>query len=167
MLDESRLRIFLAVAQTGSFSRAARQFNITQPAVSQNIAELEKNFGIKLFVRGNGAVELTPEGRVFRNYAENICGKCTEAETIFSNFAELASLRSIGIAIDVQLLPWAGSLLLPYIYKVCPDIEVRILPYSRNAAADLRITQKEGVRLAEASPSFSSHALFRLVRALI
>ena len=45
MLIDFRLKVFYTVAKSGSFSKAARELGITQPAVSQNIAELEQQIG--------------------------------------------------------------------------------------------------------------------------
>jgi DNA-binding transcriptional LysR family regulator len=53
------LRIFLMVMQSGSLAKAAAQLRVTQPAVSQVIAELERNIGAKLFDRGRRGVEPT------------------------------------------------------------------------------------------------------------
>ncbi len=57
------LLIFEAVARHGSFSRAAQDFNISQPSVSRNIAQLERDLGLPLFVRGAKGVVLTPAGK--------------------------------------------------------------------------------------------------------
>ncbi len=52
-MEHFRLRVFGAVYSLGSYTEAARELGITQPAVSQNIAELEKELGTELFVRGS------------------------------------------------------------------------------------------------------------------
>ena len=72
MLDDFRLRVFMMVAAEGSFTRAAQHLGVSQPAVSQNIAELEKQVGAALFERGRGEVALTAEGYVFKDYAAKI-----------------------------------------------------------------------------------------------
>jgi LysR family glycine cleavage system transcriptional activator len=58
------LLIFEAVARHGSCSAAAREFNLTQPSASRNIAQLESHLGIALFTRSAGGMELTREGRL-------------------------------------------------------------------------------------------------------
>ena len=72
MIDDSRLRVFLAVAETGSFTRAAEMLGISQPAVSQNIAELENNIGARLFDRSRHSVSLSAKGDLFMLYARKI-----------------------------------------------------------------------------------------------
>ena len=74
------LRYFLSVAQTGSFSQAAREMHVTQPTVSSGIAELEKTMGVRLFNRGGKRVALTMEGRTLVNYAMQIQDLVEEVE---------------------------------------------------------------------------------------
>ena len=66
------LRYFLAVARTGSFTRAAHEMHVTQPTVSSGIGELERALGVKLFNRGGRQVSLTMEGRTLVGYAVQI-----------------------------------------------------------------------------------------------
>ena len=72
MLEDFRLRVFQRVAELGSFTAAAKALGITQPAVSQHIAELEKFAGGQLFERGRGRIALTARGRVFLTHATGI-----------------------------------------------------------------------------------------------
>lgn len=72
MLGDFRLKVFLALSKTGSFTKTAAALGISQPAVSQNIAELEKDLGVRLFERGRGEISLTPQGRAFQSYAGKI-----------------------------------------------------------------------------------------------
>ena len=62
MLEDFRLKVFMTVASRGSFTLAAKELGISQPAVSQNVAELEKSVGAELLVRSRGSVALTPAG---------------------------------------------------------------------------------------------------------
>lgn len=72
MLEDKRLKIFAAVVEYGSFTAAASSLGLTQPAVSQSIAELEKTLGVQLFDRSRGEVRLTPKGELFMGYARQI-----------------------------------------------------------------------------------------------
>ena len=73
MLEDKRLKVFAAVVETASFTAAASSLGITQPAVSQNISELEKDLGVQLFDRSTrGDVRLTDAGRRFEAYARQI-----------------------------------------------------------------------------------------------
>ena len=72
MIEDSRLKIFRAVVEEESFTLAAARLGISQPAVSQNIAELEKAVGRKLFVRNRYTVRLNADGVAFNEYASQI-----------------------------------------------------------------------------------------------
>lgn len=61
MLDY-RVETFLAICRTGSFTQAARELQITQPAVSQHVRILERHYGCALFAHEGRSVRLTPEG---------------------------------------------------------------------------------------------------------
>ena len=87
MLDDFRLRIFKTLAREGSFTKAASKLQISQPAVSQNIAELEKMLSQTLFERQRGAVLLTKEGEIFMKYADKILESYEEADSAFTAIA--------------------------------------------------------------------------------
>ena len=72
MFEDFRLRVFVTVADAGSFTEAAHRLGVTQPAVSQNVAELEKLVGEPLFLRAHGSVTLTDAGRRMSYYAGRI-----------------------------------------------------------------------------------------------
>lgn len=86
MLEDFRLKVFIAVAEEGSFTKAAALLGVTQPAVSQNIADLEKMTSQKLFERLRGEVVLTEQGEIFREYALKILGLCDTVGNVFSTF---------------------------------------------------------------------------------
>ena len=85
MLDSNRLRVFATVAAKGSFTDAARELGVSQPAVSQSVAELEKQLGCELFERLHGAVRLTAGGEDLLRYAERILHWCEKAERHFTD----------------------------------------------------------------------------------
>ena len=84
MFEDFRLKIFVAVAQEGSFTKAAEKVGVSQPAVSQNIAELEKTLSVRLFDRQKNETVLTPEGQVFMQYAERILDESAMVRNMFS-----------------------------------------------------------------------------------
>ena len=71
MLEDCKIRAFLALSEESSFTQAARRLGISQPAVSAQIAALEKLIGQPLFVRGP-KLHLTPSGDAFLAYARRI-----------------------------------------------------------------------------------------------
>ena len=80
-MEIRQLRYFISVAEHLNFTEAAKRLFVAQPAVSQQIASLEKIIGLKLFVRDKHSVKLTPAGRVFLKDAIEILNKSEEAVT--------------------------------------------------------------------------------------
>ena len=66
MLD-FRVETFLTVCRTMNYTRAAEELNITQPAVSQHIAHLERDYGVPLFAYRNKKLQLTDAGALLRD----------------------------------------------------------------------------------------------------
>lgn len=71
MLDH-KLDTLLLVAEKRNFTRAAQALSLTQPAVSHHISQLEQELGVRLFVRGNGDLMLTPEGETVLRYVRRM-----------------------------------------------------------------------------------------------
>jgi DNA-binding transcriptional LysR family regulator len=71
-MDIAALQAFLAIAETGSFSRAAERIFLTQPAISKRIAALEEELGAKLFDRIGRRIHLTPAGQALAGRAQTL-----------------------------------------------------------------------------------------------
>src|SRR5260221_4892622 len=89
-MDLTTLRIFLAVAEERSFSRAAAKVHRTQPAVSQSVRRLETDLGEELFDRSSKSGTLTDAGKVLQNYGQRLIRLAEETE---SAMRELRDLR--------------------------------------------------------------------------
>ena len=72
MLDDFRLRVFETLCSTLSFTQTAKLLGVSQPAISQNISELERDLGVSLFDRNGGKVTLNENGEKFRGYSHQI-----------------------------------------------------------------------------------------------
>ena len=88
ILEIRVLRYFLAVAQEGSVTRAARALHLTQPTLSRQIRELEEELGQTLFSRGGRELSLTREGLLLRQRAEEIVGLAEITEKEFRSLGE-------------------------------------------------------------------------------
>jgi predicted ATPase/DNA-binding transcriptional LysR family regulator len=121
MQVEARLRAFAAVARTGSFSRAADELYVSQPAVSKHVASLEAELGARLFDRSRAGVTLTPAGESLADYV-------LRAEALLANARRaLAAEPETGVlALAASGIP--GTYLLPEplaeFHAAFPRIEV-------------------------------------------
>ena len=118
MLEDFRLKVFMAVVQERSFTKAASVLGITQPSVSQNIADLEKMTGRKLFDRQRGSVELTAEGEVFLKYVRKLLETCASVEDMFSK----VSPAVVKIAASEEIYAYLVGPALEAFAKVHPDV---------------------------------------------
>lgn len=108
MLNLNKLEVFAAVVRAGSFSAAAEQLLLTQPAVSQHIQDLEAELGTRLFVRGRRGVTLTAAGERLAEYTRAIFRLVAEAQNAVTDVEHLAGgSMQIGATpgISVYLLP--------------------------------------------------------------
>lgn len=78
------LRYFLAAAREGSITNAASFLHVTQPTLSRQIHDLEKELGQKLFTRGSHGMALTAEGMILRKRAEEIVSMVDKTEAEFN-----------------------------------------------------------------------------------
>lgn len=94
------LKIFTAVVDAGGMSAAAKKLYVSQPTVSQAIAELEKNYGVKLFERLSQKIYLTKEGELMLSFSRHILDSFDRMEEAMGQAAENTSLR-IGCSVSV------------------------------------------------------------------
>ncbi|BEP14167.1 LysR substrate-binding domain-containing protein [Acidothermaceae bacterium B102] len=100
--EPAQLETFLAVAQTGSFTRAATRLGIRQPTVSQHIRKLEEATGRLLVLRDTHSVSLTVDGEAMIDFARTILASYGEAERFFSASQPRGRLR-LGMSDDLAL----------------------------------------------------------------
>ncbi|MEH6566087.1 MAG: LysR family transcriptional regulator [Halopseudomonas sp.] len=87
-MDTANLSAFLAVADSGSFSRAAEQLHLTQPAISKRIAMLEQQLDARLFDRIGRKVTLTEAGRALKPRAQEVLGLLNDTRRALSNLSD-------------------------------------------------------------------------------
>lgn len=107
-IENFRLIVFRAVARHLSFSRAAEELLLTQPAITQQIRALEEEFGVPLFHRGSGRISLTPGGAALLPFAEQSKSLSEQAVAAVANaYGQRAGELSIGASqtIAQYLLP--------------------------------------------------------------
>src|SRR5260370_36810318 len=111
-MDLRHLRYFTVVVQWKSYREASRRIHVAQPAISQTVADLEEELGLKLFHRAKRVAQLTPEGEVF--YAEAV-RTLAQAE-LAVNTAKRAAKGEIG-RLSIGFLGAATSAFLPELLR--------------------------------------------------
>jgi len=176
MIQDFRLKVFYLTARCGSFSRAARELDISQPAVSQNIAELEQDIGADLFFREPGkSISLTPKGRSLMEYAGRILSlyESLNAELVPGGrcAAEPVVLRIAAVRLAVQfILPEAVkkySRAYPYVsFSVVEREDGEIPALLEEGDADLGVTYESlgdrSLPLAELRAAGAAHPIVSL-----
>lgn len=107
-LNLRRLDVFRVVARHMSFSRAAEELYLSQPAVSQHIRQLEEYFGVKLFEQSGKQVVLTEAGQYLKESAEHIFG---EIEHVLQTLEDIRTKRQGSLTITADTS--AGAYVVP------------------------------------------------------
>ena len=108
MIDPRRLLTFRTVAERGSFSRAAEDLSLSQPAVSQQVAALERQIGVKLLRRGPGGPSPTEAGELLLVHADAVAERLAQAD---AQIGELAADRARHLRVGA--FPSALAALVP------------------------------------------------------
>lgn len=145
-IDFELYRVFYTVANNGNITKASEELNISQPAISKSIKNLEEQLGGQLFVRTKKGVILTDEGKEFYSYIKQAIEYITNAENKFSDLINLET-GTIKLGISATL---TKEFLLPYLekfHKLYPKIDIQIMtnvsselfPKLRNGLIDIII----------------------------
>lgn len=139
-LEIRHLRYFLAVAEAGSFSRAADRLGISQPSVSQQMRDLEAALRISLFQRRGKRILLTPRGLIFQEHARGLLRQLENLlDELSSEPQKLRGVLRLGIVpfLDVALAP---QLLGSFVAKH-PGITITVQEIS---SSDIETALEEG-----------------------
>jgi DNA-binding transcriptional LysR family regulator len=144
-MELRHLRYFAAIARHGTFTAAARDLRVAQPALSQQIRQLEVELGVTLFERGRQGATLTEAGRALLVRAERILA---EAEAARFEAAEFAGLGRGRVAIGT--IQSVGVLRLPKLLaafrKRYPRIDLSLR--TENTAQLLELVERGSLDLA-------------------
>jgi DNA-binding transcriptional LysR family regulator len=123
VFDSELLRSFVAVAQNGGFTRAAKMLNSTQSTISAQIRRLEDEAGRPLFTRSTRSVQLTSAGEMLLGYARTILCLHEDARLRLSGAAHVGKLR-VGAAEDLVDI-WLPEVLRSFALQY-PSVRVEL-----------------------------------------
>jgi len=137
MVDFKNLETFVWVVTLGSFRGAAHKLNTTQPAISQRIAQLEDEMGVKLLQRDHRAVLPTPSGRQMMLYAERLIGLRAEMLAAVRDRTAMRGVLRLGVS-ETIVHTWLSQLIkdvntaYPHLsleieVDITPNLQARLL----------------------------------------
>ncbi|MEI6213531.1 MAG: selenium metabolism-associated LysR family transcriptional regulator [Desulfuromonadales bacterium] len=136
-----QLEVFVAIADTNSFSRGADRCCITQSTASQHIQALEAELGARLFDRGRGGAQLTEAGKIFARRTRKILADCDDARLSVRQFM---GMENVVLRIGASNVP--GTWLLPSVagqfLQEQPKVRLEILQGDSRSVAR-QLTEEE------------------------
>lgn len=124
-MNSKQLQYFLVTAQNGSIAGAARELDIAQPAISQQLANLEREMGAELFARSFKGVSLTAAGKVFARHAKKLVEDINVAKIDLQQLASSSAGK-----VRLGLLPSIGNVLslplIAYINNKHPNVSLEM-----------------------------------------
>jgi len=148
MIFDFRLKVFYTVAQRLSFTKAASELFITQPAVTKHIKELEQQLSVQLFKRNGNNISLTTAGKILEKYAGKIFQTYTDLETELAQLNNLeAGTLHIGASTTVAqtILPK----LLAMFKKTYPKVTFNFIQANTDQISQLVLAEKIDIAIVE------------------
>lgn len=124
MLDFKSIETFVWVVKLGSFRSAAQRMNTTQPAISQRIAQLEREMGVKLLNRDHRVASPTPSGRQMLVYAEKLIRLRAEMMTEICESSAVRGVLRLGVA-ETIVHTWFPQL-VKSVNELYPNLSLEI-----------------------------------------
>jgi DNA-binding transcriptional LysR family regulator len=119
------LRLFLAVARLASYTRAAQELSIAQPAISHQVKALERELGVELFERRGRHVELTPAGRTLAATGREVFHELDEGARLLAELT-LGAGGTVDIAADTTSGIYVVPAALGAFHRAQPGIDVTL-----------------------------------------
>lgn len=134
-MEDHKLRVFCAVAETRSFSKASEVIHLTQPAVSLQIQAMEEIYETRLFDRSGNTINLTPAGEILYRRAKEILALYAEAQ---KNISEITGAVKGSLSIGASTT--IGNYLLPSIIsafkKKAPQVNISLVVSNTKIISD-------------------------------
>ncbi|GAA4376856.1 LysR family transcriptional regulator [Hymenobacter koreensis] len=134
-MSDFRLRVFQAVARHLSFTKAAQELFITQPAVTKHVSELERSYGQRMFERRAGRVGLTQAGQLLLTYANQVTELHHHLAEQLHGLHDAAAGR-LRLGASTTLAQYVIPPILPGFQAAYPRVELTLLNGNTEHIAD-------------------------------
>lgn len=135
-MDIQQFRAFREVARQRSFSGAAKELFLSQPAVSRQVASLESEIGLPLFVRMGNNISLTDPGRRLLIYVDDILLKLDQAESVIRDLKGLES-GTVTVAADNYLGKYFLPRFIGEFHRRYPNLQLRLITHPQENLVNL------------------------------
>jgi DNA-binding transcriptional LysR family regulator len=162
-LDLRKIKHMLALAEHGSFCKAAEATNITQPALSRSIQSLEDALGVRLFDRSSRQIQLTPVGYLGIEAARQILASAAEFHRMMEH-ADLNEIGQLSIGLGNVTSALFGPPLLRAFAERHPQLRLILEVGAPETLYDMLLTEKIDVVVGntDAMPSFAEFTIDRI-----
>jgi DNA-binding transcriptional LysR family regulator len=155
-MELRHLRYFVTVAEEMHFGRAAEKLHLSQPPLSQQIQQLEREVGVQLFYRANRRITLTAAGHVFLEEAKRTLAQAALAVAA-ARRAEQGAVGSLAIGFSTSATFEVLPALLSAFRRAFPDVLLSL--FELNAAQQLQALTERTIQIGLARPSVTSELL--------
>ncbi|MCM3709547.1 LysR family transcriptional regulator [Sporosarcina luteola] len=145
---DQRLQVFVTVAEKESFSRAAEEHHMTQPAVSQYIRQLEELIGARLLERTNKYVRLNKAGEIVYHHAKEILALYTKMQNLVDDLANKAS-GPLSIGASYTFGEYVLPRIIANLQQTYPDIQPTVKIGNTATVADLVASHQLDIGIVE------------------
>jgi DNA-binding transcriptional LysR family regulator len=153
MVFDFRLKVFYTVAQKLSFTKAATELFITQPAVTKHVHELEQQLGLRLFKRHGNSISITAAGEVLLRHAEKIFASYAALEADLAHFSQVAG-GTLRIGASTTIAQTILPKLLALFKKAYPAVSFTFAQGNTTLITQQLVAEKLDLGLVEGSSHF-------------
>lgn len=153
MIFDFRLKVFYTVAQRLSFTKAATELFITQPAVTKHIKELEHQLNVQLFKRNGNNISLTAAGNILLQYTEKIFQTYSELETELGQLSNIEA-GSLHIGASTTVAQTILPKLLALFKKAYPAIAFTFIQGNTDFITQQVLGEKVDIAIVEGAAHY-------------
>lgn len=135
IMELYQLGYFIEIARQRNFTRAAERLHMAQPALSQQMKNLEEELGTALFIRGRKETQLTAAGKAFLPRAEALLAQAEAAKAVVSDVAQLRGGRLV-----IAAIPSVSACLLPEVTRAFAKLHAKV---------EMQLIEESSERVAE------------------